>query len=155
MKTVTTTSGTVYKVTESGTSYAEKTSDKVIDILERARYRGERIQVFYGDTETGKNWNEEYDTIGTIGRSTGTYKITLLIKNKRSMGGGSILTDRIIAIKQGKNVLYKAANFVEDVYTIVDSDMKEYAKNTLINGVLHGRHKTELSAQRLINKLKL
>jgi len=153
MKTETV-NGKSYKVTESNTWYNEKTPDKVINILERARYRGSRIQLFYGNTETGKNWNEENDTIGTIGKSNGTVKIPLLIATKRSTGGGAISTDCIIGIKQGKTILYKAENFVENVYTIVDSDLQGYAKNTLIDGEIYGRHKTELSAKRLIAKLK-
>jgi len=146
--------GKSYKVTESNTYYYENTPDKVIDILERARYRGDRIQLFYGDIKTGKNWNEENDTIGTIGKSTGMVKMPLLIATKRSTGGGSILTDCIIGIKQGKNILYKAENFIENGYKIVDSDLQGYAKNTLIDGEIYGRHRTELSAKRLISKLK-
>ena len=153
MKTETV-NGKSYKVTESNTWYNEKTPDKVIDILERARYRGDKIQLFFGDIKTGKNWNEENDTIGTIGKSNGTVKIPLLIATKRSRGGGAISTDCIIGIKQGKTILYKAENFVENVYTIVDSDLQGYAKNTLIDGEIYGRHKTELSAKRLIAKLK-
>jgi hypothetical protein len=154
MKTETV-NGKMYIVTESNTYYSEGTRNDVIDILERARYRGQRIKLFYGDIKTGRNWNEEHYTVGTIGKSTGTVKIPLLIATKRSMGGGAILTDCIIAIKEGKNVLYKAANFKEDVYTIAPSDMQGYEANTLINGELYGRHKTEASAKRLINKLKL
>lgn len=153
MKTETV-NGKAYKVTESNTFYPENTPDKVIDILERARYRGDRIQLFYGDIKTGKNWNEECETIGTIGKSNGTVKIPLLIATKRSMGGISISTDSIIGIKQGKNILYKAENFIENSYTIVNSDLQGYAKNTLIDGEIYGRHKTELSAKRLIAKLK-
>lgn len=145
--------GKNYKVSESGTYYSDKTKDEIIDIMERAKYRGTRIQLFYGDVETGHNWNQEYDTIGTIGRSTGTIKIPLLIKTSRSNGGGYIMTDSIIGIKQGKSVLYKATNFIQDEFKMVDSDLQGYSKNTLINGELYARHKTELSAKRLINKL--
>lgn len=153
MKTITVNEKT-YKVTESNTYYSENTPNEVINILERSRYRGDRIKLFYGDIKTGENWNEELDTTGTIGKSNGSIKIPLLISTKRSLGGGAILTDCIIGIKQGKNVLYKASNFKDDVYSIIDSDLPQYTKNTLINNELHGRHKTELSAKRLIAKLK-
>jgi hypothetical protein len=152
MNTITV-NGTTYKVTNSDTFYLESTPDKVIDILERSRYRGDRIQLFYGDITTGRNWNEEHDTVGTIGKSTGNVKVPLLIKSKRSTGGCMILTDCIIGIKQGKSILYKADNFVDDTYSIIDSDIKGYAKNTLINGELYERHKTEQSAKRLLRKL--
>lgn len=92
-----------YKVV-NGTSYNLKTSDEVINLLERYRMSKERIRIFYG--RDGKCWNEEFDTIGRIGRSTGTYKIPLLIKSSRSLGGGSIIDNCIIRIdiKVGKNI---------------------------------------------------
>ena len=155
MNTIQTVNGKNYIVTESNTFYNEKTKVEVINILEKIRYRGERIQIFYGDTETGKNWNEEYDTFGTIGKSSGRVNMPLLIANKKSIGGGAILTNCIIAIKQSKNILYKANNFVEDTYEIVKGDTSEYPFNTFINGKLYGRHKTELSAKRLIAKLNI
>ena len=155
MNTIQTVNGKNYIVTESNTFYNEKTKVEVINILEKIRYRGERIQIFYGDTETGKNWNEEYDTFGTIGKSSGRVNMPLLIANKKSIGGGAILTNCIIAIKQSKNILYKANNFVEDTYEIVKGDIPKYPFNTFINGELYGRHKTELSAKRLIAKLNI
>jgi hypothetical protein len=144
-----------YIVSESGTYYREGTTNEIINILERVRYRGERIQVFYGDVKTGRNWNEELDVCGTIGRSTGTIKIPLLIATKRSSGGGAILTDCIIGIKQGKTIVYKANNFIDNVYKVTKGDLPEYPFSTLINGELYGRHKTEQSAKRLINKLNI
>jgi len=144
-----------YIVSESGTYYREGTTNEIINILERVRYRGERIQVFYGDVKTGRNWNEEHDVCGTIGRSTGTIKIPLLIATKRSSGGGAILTDCIIGIKQGKTIVYKANNFIDNVYKVTKGDLPEYPFSTLINGELYGRHKTEQSAKRLINKLNI
>jgi len=146
--------GKNYKVSNAGFFYSEKTNDKVINVLDNAYLNKKRVKLFYGDIETGKNWNEENDTFGTIGKSTGIVQIPLLIKTTRSYGGGAILTDCIIGIKEGKNILYKADNFKTDLYTIENSDLKDYAKNTLINGELYGRHKTESSAKRLINKLQ-
>ena len=55
----------------NGTSYHENTSEEVIKILERVRNSKERVRIFYGDTETGRDWMEIYNTIGTIGRSCG------------------------------------------------------------------------------------
>lgn len=94
----------------NGTSYSKDTSDKVIEVLERARANRTRITLDYGDVVTGKSWEECYDITGYVGRSTGSIKIPILVFNTRSMGGGSILDNRIIKItesKYGGRVLYK------------------------------------------------
>jgi hypothetical protein len=99
-----TTTLNTYKVV-NGTAYHVDTPDKVIEILENARLNNVKIRIFYGNDD--KCWNDEYDTIGTIGRSTGIYKIPILIKNKRSTDGGSILTHCIVRIDIKYKTLYK------------------------------------------------
>lgn len=95
----------------NGTEYDAKTPDRVISILERYRQNKSlgRIELDYGDTETGRSWGEVYDITGYVGRSTGKYKVPLLIYNSRSIGGGSILDHCIIRIREarGKKVLYQ------------------------------------------------
>ena len=81
---------------ENGTAYSINTPIPVIEILEKARQNRTRIRIWYG--KDGQCWNEEFDTIGTVGRSTGHFKVPLLIKNSRSMGGGAILDDCIVRI---------------------------------------------------------
>jgi hypothetical protein len=149
--------GRTYSVTNSGTYYNEGTPQRIIEILEQARETGQRLQLFYGDIETGRNWNEEYNTTGTIGRSTGTVKIPLLIATSRSMGGGGISTDRIIAIRdtKTKKVLYRSPNFQPQQMEIVSSDLPEYKFNLNINGEMYSRHRTEESAKRLLKKLAI
>lgn len=98
--------GKKYKVL-NGTYYNEKTSDEVIRVLENSRKNNSRIRVFYGDTETGRDWLEIYDTIGTVGRSTGDINIPLLIKTTRSFGGGALLDHCIVKITIDKRVVYK------------------------------------------------
>lgn len=96
-----------YKVV-NGTSYHEETPDKLVEILERLRAGKTRIVLDYGDTKTGKSWGDIYDITGHLSRSTGSIKIPILIHNKRSIGGGSILDHCIIKISEskGKKVLY-------------------------------------------------
>lgn len=93
----------------NGTFYHKETKKEVIDILESCLRNDTRIVVDYGDTQTGKSWNEEYDIKGYIGRSTGQIKIPLLVYNKRSRGGGGLLDHCIIKISttNGGAVLYK------------------------------------------------
>src|SRR6266581_9522006 len=88
----------VYKVTDTGTYYHENTSDRIIEVLEDCRNRNTRIQLFYGDINTGTDWNEEFGTIGYVGRSMGPVKVPILVYNNKSIGGGAILTDCILKI---------------------------------------------------------
>lgn len=98
-----------YNRIDSGTSYHEKTDPKVIQILEHCRINDLRIRLVYGDVLTGVSWEEIFDVMGRVGLSTGSMKCPLLIHNKRSMGGGSILTHCIIGIRltTSKEWLYK------------------------------------------------
>ena len=94
--------------TVNGMSFDESTPNEVCLILSNANLYGWRIRVFYGDKKTGVCWNDEYDTIGKVGKSTGSTKIPLLIHNSRSTGGGAILDGSIIKIMDvvTKEVLY-------------------------------------------------
>lgn len=103
----------------NGTYYNQNTPDKVIEVLEKARLDRTRIQVDYGYTDldkklsdgrkNGQSWGEVNDITGYVGRSTGTQKIPLLVHNRRSLGGGGLLTHCIVKIvtTKGKRVLYQ------------------------------------------------
>ena len=92
----------------NGTSYNATTSKKVIDVLERCKDNKVRVVLDYGDVLTGESWGETNDITGTIGRSSGSIKIPILVHNSRSTGGGGILDHCIIGIKTsiGKVPLY-------------------------------------------------
>jgi len=111
--------------TVNGTSYHAETSLDVVKWLETSREREQRIRLFYGNVETGICWNEEFYTIGHVGRSTGSQKIPLLIYNSRSIGGGGILDHCIIRIdtkdSQGKiKTVYKQSNAKFDHFISTD-----------------------------------
>lgn len=93
----------------NGTSYDSRTPKLVIDLLEKARQTKQRVRLFYGDPKTGKKWADPIANRGTIGRSTGSQKIPLLVKNSRSMGGEAILDYCIVEIQEsaGGIVLYR------------------------------------------------
>lgn len=55
-----------------------------------------RVRLFLGDPETGRDWGEENDVTGYVGRSTGPSKVPLLLATRRSMGGGAILVDCVL-----------------------------------------------------------
>ena len=117
--------GVTYQIVH-GTAYHIQTPAAVIRVLESSRRFNSRIRVFYGDIETGRDWCEEYDTIGTIGRSMGKIKIPLLIKNSRSMGGEAILDHCIIKITEaaGGRVLYQSKNYTAPAVGITDQGEK-------------------------------
>lgn len=110
----------------NGTTYHEHTDPKVAAIIEGARIRGHRIRLFYGDTETGRDWMEEHDVMGTIGRSMGPVKIPIIMCNKRSMCGPGILDHCIVKIMAtpGGRVLYQHPKYMKPSLeaTIIDQD---------------------------------
>lgn len=151
---------TTYQLIEDGNdlpiAYHVETPQNLINVLERARKNRQRIKLYLGDPKTGKDWHEEHETVGYIGLSRGTEaRYPILVYNERSYGGGSLMDNCIVKIKEakGKCVLYKVANYQAPVIDIVPSDLSEYQYNTNINGQLHGRHKSLKSAQ--ICKAKL
>jgi hypothetical protein len=150
----------VYQLIEDGNdlpiAYHVETPQSLINVLERARKNRQRIKLYLGDIETGRDWHEEHDTVGYIGLSRGTEaRFPILVYNERSYGGGILMDNCIVKVKEakGKCVLYKAANYQAPVIDIVPSDLPEYQYNTNINGELYGRHKSLKSAQ--ICKAKL
>ncbi len=120
-----------YKVV-NGTSYHEDTTDEIIKVLEEARIHNKRIRIFYGDTETGRDWMEVYDTIGTIGRSCGEVKIPLLINNSRSYRGAAILDNCIVKITIDKRVIYQNVK-----YYLPEMEIKEASEELKSKGYFY------------------
>lgn len=115
----------------NGTYYHHNTPPKVIDILERARMeykRGRlyRIRLFYGDTKTGRDWLEENNIMGYVGRSTGLIKIPLLIHNRRSTGGHGILDHCIVKITHRRQVIYQHPKYHIGGWTRGKDDHETY-----------------------------
>jgi len=84
----------------------KETANKLIELISSK----ERVILDYGNIETKVSWNEIYDITGYVSYSKGFYdlKYPILVYNKRSYGGGSILTHCILSIKssRGKRVLF-------------------------------------------------
>ncbi len=127
----------------NGISYHKETSTEVMECLDQVQNSRERIRIWYG--ENGKSWNEEYDIIGRIGRSTGNNKVPLLIHNTRSYGGGALLDHCIVKIVRisDNRTLWKHKRFTQAKFTYkankVYIDGKDFAPQC----------KSEKSAKRL------
>lgn len=83
------------------TWFDPETPFEVRRILERYRKSEEPIRIFYGDTETGRDWLEENEVFGRIGRSSGIFKVPLMIEPGES-GGPAMLDHCIVRIQDGK-----------------------------------------------------
>lgn len=88
--------------------YHKETSAEVIEILQRCRIEKVRIVLDYGDTKTGKSWNETFGIVGKIGLSTGPLKVPILLYSKLSTSGPIINTNCIIGIRtsKGGHIIY-------------------------------------------------
>ena len=123
-------------------SFSENTPDKLCELLSKLSENGKRVRIFYGDTLTGKCWNEEHDVIGYVGRTTGIHS-PILVYNNRSMGGGLISSDHILKIiDMSGRTLYQAEKYNPSVIEAKDSQV-------YIDGELYANCKNDRTALRL------
>lgn len=85
--------------TINGISYHKDTPQELIKILEHIRQNRIRVKFYFGDSNTGRDWGEVNDIKGTIGNSTGTSKIPLLVYSRRSYGGPALSDNCIVKIE--------------------------------------------------------
>lgn len=100
-----------YKIVD-GTYYDKRSSDNVINVIERCRKTAQRIQVYHGYTDEyrpisdsskkiGEDWLEESDVLGYVGRSMGPHKVPLLIED-RQPGGPELSCYTIVRIRDAR-----------------------------------------------------
>ena len=80
------------------TWFGANVPNRLKEALERARGSNRRVIVIYGDRETGIGWGGRPER-GTIGRSTGSIRIPLLVKTSHSMGGGALVCSSIVRLQ--------------------------------------------------------
>ena len=148
--------------TINGTSYDNCTPDEVVAILEKARQTRTRLHVSLGDSESGRDWLEENDVYGVIGRSTGSVKIPLLVHNRRSLGGPGLLDHCIVRIRksQGGQILWEHPSYHHGDLEIRKkdeplelSDGRVLAVDVLQDGEIHASFETIAKARRWVRKL--
>lgn len=133
--------------------FHERTPQAVRNILEAARSSGGRLRVFYGDTGTGRDWGEENDVTGYIGRSTGPQRVPLMLANSRSHGGSAILDHCIVRIVRDGRDVYKHPRYNQPdyvIYSVSDGTMraKGYQVQVVADGDVVARFKSIVSARR-------
>ncbi len=105
-----------------------------------------RYRIWYGDRQTGRSWNEEYDVTGEIGRTGGHVKIPILLHNTCSIGGSAISIGSIIRIDdiKDKRTLWQVSNFHVEPMEIVTTDNKYYPYSVM-------QHKDDGTIQNIAN----
>lgn len=147
-----------YKIV-NGTAYHKDTPMEVVAVLEASRQHDIRIRLFYGDVETGRDWMEEYETMGRVGRSVGPIKIPILLKQRNSNGGTAILDDCIVKITAHGETLYQHPKYHQPSLSLRPCDDPEmiklgYTTEVLMDDKVVARFATEAQAQRWISFMK-
>lgn len=148
--------------TTNGTTYHEETPDEVIRVLESARQNRTRLHVSLGDTASGRDWLEEFESHGYVGRSMGPVKVPLLVANTRSLGGGSILAHCIVRIREsaGGRVLYQHPDYHhgrleirQKTEPVTLPDGRTLTVDVLRDGEVHASFESVEKARRWVHKL--
>ena len=146
----------------NGTSFDERTPDEVIRVLESARQNRSRLHISLGGTASGRDWLEEFESHGYVGRSMGPVKVALLIANRRSMGGGAILDHCIVRIREsaGGRVLYQHPDYHhgrleirQKAEPVTLRDGRTLTVDVLRDGEIQAAFENVTQARRYINKL--
>lgn len=140
--------------TPEGTYYHDTTPPEVVTALESARRTGAKVRLFFGDKETGRDWLEEWDVYGKVGRSMGPMKIPLLIKTCRSMGGGAISDDCIVRLIVNGREVYRHPKYHVG-FTIRETQTEPgYTHAVDVGGKNHANFKSLTKAQRWVEFMR-
>jgi hypothetical protein len=136
----------------TATLFEPGTPLKVQALLESYRQAGDRVRLFFGDTETGRDWLEEYDVLGTVGRSMGPLRVPLLIARARDNGGGAISTACILRMvdSRSKVEVYRHPSYQAPEFKLQPSTQKGYSSAVAVNGSVHANFKSAAKAEKWI-----
>ena len=140
-------------LTNPPTHYHADTPATVRQLIDSLIHTGRRVRLFYGDSQTGRDWGEEHMVTGTIGRSTGNQPIPLMIASRHSMGGDCILCHCIVRLLVNGREVYRHPNYHQPAYTIGPRHPtlpKEYTTSVYANGANVANFRKESSARRWI-----
>jgi len=134
------------------TLYDPRTPEPVCRILDSYLRSRARLRLFLGDEETGRDWLEENDVIGTIGRSMGPIRIPLLIANSRNSGGGALLSRCVVRLIDvaSKRELWRHPRYHQPTLKLVSGLDEGYAEAVLADGKCHAQFRKSGSGARWI-----
>jgi len=121
------------KLNDNATWFDARTPVKVQRILEAARRSEDTFRVFIGDTGSGLDWMDPYDTVGRVHRSNDPMKVPLLVPAGQC-GGPALLTHcivRIINVTKGEE-LYR-----HPTYHLPKLELQEAASYDKADGYTH------------------
>ncbi|MCD2453631.1 hypothetical protein GO003_024950 [Methylicorpusculum oleiharenae] len=137
----------------SDTCYHQETPDQVIRLLENLQKCGTEVRIFYGDTQTGQSWHDEFDMVGRIGRSTGSIKIPLIVP-KGDSGGPALLDHCIIRIDTRMETLYQHKKFRVGDMTLAQGNDNQLPWEVFIDRALHARFVLNAEATKFMSFLQ-
>lgn len=129
----------------TNTFFDPDTAPEVQRILEAYRLSGRTLRVFLGDAQTGRDWLDEHDVTGTIGRSMGPIKIPLLVPKGKD-GGCGLLTACIVRLVDATSMreVYRHPGYHLPTFDIVPcTDAKGFVEAVLVKGEIHARFRKE------------
>lgn len=120
------------------------TPDEVIKIFERYRRTENVLRVFYGDPATGRDWCEEHDTYGRVGRSMGPMRVPLLIA-EREHGGPHVLTACIVRLVDwaSERELYRHPAYHQPDMALAAKDSSDYPWAVTFDGETQAQFKSQ------------
>jgi hypothetical protein len=135
--------------------FPSETPQSLLDAVWLAYQLDLRCRVWIGDTTTGEGSLDEFEVLGTIGRSTGPLHVPLLVEEGDD-GGPELYSDLIVRIDVEVGVtwftLYQHPTFHMPELTLeVPSDMPEYAANVRSKGEIDARFLFVADAQQYID----
>lgn len=149
-----------------GVFFHADTPSEVVRALDAARKARTRIRLYYGDTETGRDWLEEHDVVGTLGQSLGPLRVPLLIPTRRSDGGPALLDHCIVKIKETRSgwICYQHPKYHTGTFTIREIGPDElcggqilrslgYTHAVDVNNINHANFHSLAAAQRYVRKM--
>ncbi len=95
----------------SGTYYRQGAPREVVSAIEAAMKKPKRVRIFNGDDETGRDWLEENDVSGFVGRSMGVRPCALLVP-AGSNGGLPIDGTNIVRLLVDGQEVYRHPKYV-------------------------------------------
>jgi hypothetical protein len=143
------------------TWYSIHTDEKVKTVLDRLIQGKGIVRIWYGNTDPekpgyGRPWPEENDVYGRIGRSSGIFKIPLLVV-PGDHGGGGVLDRFVIRIMTNTGMeLYRHPSYWERDYEIKPCDVNGLKAAVHIDGSgdPHARFKNKEAAARWVGFMK-